>query len=380
MGDDSPRVTGPSSDPRIELEARRRRLQTELYSRAAEGGGAGIPVEDAGGFREAGHHQDAGRTEAVRAELLHIERLLDEQVVRRASRGRADGTGGVSEAAAQPVDAGDLGHGAEPRAGSADESGSSASWLAAVARSKVAAWNARADDAERIHARSRAGEPDDASTGVFAGTPDSTGMPLPPTSDLSFSERLRRRPFALAAIGLVVGGLGVAAGVGYGVGAHVSAEREAAAGVRSSAPPTDGADDAAADWRTLASQQALAEFSRNQLSGDLPPDSVSDDHFRADSFRLLLTGSIADWTGRVYAAKDIEGEICVVLVQPDSSYSAGCATPDQFARGGVQVTTDVSITIRADEDGSESTITGVTATWPANGMTGLRFSSARTAN
>jgi hypothetical protein len=272
--------------------------------------------------------------------------------------------------------------------------GSSATWLAAVAEAKLATWTERSEAAERQAANTRARRAEEASAplaGEFQFAPfgggdgdggegdDGDKVPLDRTTRAHHFRDVRSRLTPWTA-GLALAVVVIAAGAGFGIGANVASERDrAASDIRASDVATPAADDDAADWRALASQQALAEFSRNQLSGDLPPDTVSDDHFRADSFRLLLTGSIADWTGRVYAAKDIEGEICVVLVQPDSSYSAGCATPDQFARGGVQVTTNVSITIRADEDGSESTITGVTATWPANGMTGLRFSSARSA-
>ena len=268
--------------------------------------------------------------------------------------------------------------------------GSGATWLAAVAEAKLATWTERSRWAERQAANSRARRAEEASAplaGEFQFAPfggggegeDGDVAPPDRTTRTHHFRDVRSRLTPWTA-GLALAVVVIAAGAGFGIGANVASERDrAASDIRASDVATPAADDDAADWRTLASQQALAEFSRNQLSGDLPPDTVSDDHFRADSFRLLLTGSIADWTGRVYAAKDIEGEICVVLVQPDSSYSAGCATPDQFARGGVQVTTNVSITIRADEDGSESTITGVTATWPANGMTGLRFSSARSA-
>jgi len=287
--------------------------------------------------------------------------------------------------------------GARPIESSRPESaGSNATWLAAVAEAKLATWTARSEAAERHAADLRARRAQEASaplTGDFQFAPFSSddGGPSDQDDEVGTDRANRSRRFQEArarltplTVALACGVVLVATGVGFGVGANVASDRgQEGNGIRASAGASDlatpDADDDAADWRALASQQALAEFSRNQLSGDLPPDTVSDDHFRADSFRLLLTGSIADWTGRVYAAKDIEGEICVVLVQPDSSYSAGCATPDQFARGGVQVTTNVSITIRADEDGSESTITGVTATWPANGMTGLRFSSARSA-
>jgi hypothetical protein len=364
-------------------------------------------------FGAAGARATASERESAVAELRRVDAQLAagrpggsaRRVPRLASP--AGGAATVPAATVPPE--------AVPPAGSMSASaGSSATWLAAVAEAKLATWTARSEAAERHAADLRSRRAEEASAplaGEFQFAPfggadvagesgrsghsghrgngdgDGDGGDGDSPSDrVNRSHRFHeaRARLTPVTVALACGVVLVATGVGFGVGANVASERaqeageiRASAGDSNLATPTPTPDDDAADWRALASQQALAEFSRNQLSGDLPPDSVSDDHFRADSFRLLLTGSIADWTGRVYAAKDIEGEICVVLVQPDSSYSAGCATPDQFARGGVQVTTNVSITIRADEDGSESTITGVTATWPANGMTGLRFSSAR---
>ena len=356
-------------DVRSELLARRARLQARVFG------------------AEAARATGTERAHAV-DELRRLDARLDDR-----PNGRLAG--------AHPPQRSEEADG-DPKPAAAASS-SSATWLAAVAEAKRATWTERSEAAARHSEtlrRHRVEEAAASTAGVFrlatldgrdgdgqdgGGRDDVVGEGLP-TGTFPGARRLRDAFARLTplAVGLAIGVVVVAAGVGFGIGAQVASERgQAAADIRASADAsgvaTPAADDDAADWRALASQQALAEFSRNQLSGDLPPDSVSDDHFRADSFRLLLTGSIADWTGRVYAAKDIEGEICVVLVQPDSSYAAGCATPDQFARGGVQVTTNVSITIRAEEDGSESTITGVTATWPANGMTGLRFSSARSA-
>lgn len=342
---------------RSRLQARRAHLQSTLF------GAAGASATD---------------SERARAidELRRIDAQLAEARPSDSARAASPGTEATSPPHVVPASA---------------SAGSTATWLAAVAEAKLATWRARSE-AATLRSRGAeeasaplAGDFQFAPFGSDEGAPGEEGDRIAgERTDRSHRFREVRSRLTPWMAGLAIGVVVVAAGVGFGVGANVASDRgQEGSDIRASAGASDlatpAADDDAADWRALASQQALAEFSRNQLSGDLPPDTVSDDHFRADSFRLLLTGSIADWTGRVYAAKDIEGEICVVLVQPDSSYAAGCATPDQFARGGVQVTTNVSITIRAEEDGSESTITGVTATWPANGMTGLRFSSARSA-
>lgn len=141
----------------------------------------------------------------------------------------------------------------------------------------------------------------------------------------------RRRPARtlmawLAAAALVVGaGAGLAAGLV--VGNVPPADSEA------TSPPTDD------------SPAALTIFDREQVPSDLPP-VLQNIRLRATTLRPLGEAG----AGSLFAARDIDDNVCLVLVKPDGAYTATCVPQNAFPTEGITLRSSFQLP-REDDDG-----------------------------
>jgi hypothetical protein len=119
---------------------------------------------------------------------------------------------------------------------------------------------------------------------------------------------------ALIGAGVVVATVGVADGTVAAGGSSTSAtaESEAAAG------------------STVDSPAAIRVFDREQVPSDLPP-TLRNVRLRETTIRPLGPSG----TGWLYAARDVDDQVCLVLVQPSGLYSASCVPQERFPADGI---------------------------------------------
>ncbi|MFB2555624.1 hypothetical protein [Herbiconiux liangxiaofengii] len=170
-----------------------------------------------------------------------------------------------------------------------------------------------------------------------------SAAPSPTASGLG-----RRRLAGVVAAAFAVAVLGGAAG--FGLAQTVAASGGDAAG-------GDGAPFADAGT-------ALAIFDRPQAPGDQPP-LLYNVQLREETLRTLSMPGVP-----LYVARDIDGDVCVVLVQTNGTYSANCVPDDRFPATGLLIRGSIAVTGRPSQgDQQPQSFVDVEATWLPDGTT-----------
>jgi hypothetical protein len=185
------------------------------------------------------------------------------------------------------------------------------------------------------------------------GSPDAAGAEedAEPEEDRTRAARPprgRRRLAAVAAAGFVLALVGGAAGFTL---AAVSGGGLPGLGAGSGAPFADASG-------------ALAIFDRPSQPADQPPVLYAV-QLREETLRTL---SMADTP--LYVARDIDDDVCIVLVQDNGTYTANCVPPDRFPATGLLIRGSIAVTGRPSQgDQLPQSFVDVEASWLPDGTT-----------
>ncbi|MCS5714034.1 hypothetical protein NVV95_05655 [Herbiconiux sp. CPCC 205716] len=161
-------------------------------------------------------------------------------------------------------------------------------------------------------------------------------------------QRGRRRLAAVAAAGFVLALVGGAAGFTL---AAVSGGSLPGLGAGRDAPFADPSG-------------ALAIFDRPPQPADRPPLLYAV-QLREDTLRTLSMAGTP-----LYVARDIDDDVCIVLVQDNGTYTANCVPPDRFPATGLLIRGSIGVAGRPSQgDQLPLSFVDVEATWLPDGST-----------
>ncbi|GLK15980.1 hypothetical protein [Herbiconiux flava] len=161
-------------------------------------------------------------------------------------------------------------------------------------------------------------------------------------------QRVRRRLAAVAAVGFVLALVGGA--VGFTL-AQATGGSIAGLGAGGGPPFADAS-------------AALAIFDRPSQPADQPPVLYAV-QLREETLRTL---SMADTP--LYVARDIDDDVCIVLVQDNGTYTANCVPPDRFPSTGLLIRGSIAVTGRPSQgDQLPQSFVDVEASWLPDGTT-----------
>jgi hypothetical protein len=161
-------------------------------------------------------------------------------------------------------------------------------------------------------------------------------------------QRVRRRLAGVAAIGFVLALVGGA--VGFTL-AQATGGSIAGLGADGGPPFADATG-------------ALAIFDRPSQPADQPPVLYAV-QLREETLRTL---SMADTP--LYVARDIDDDVCIVLVQDNGTYTANCVPPDRFPSTGLLIRGSIAVTGRPSQgDQLPQSFVDVEASWLPDGTT-----------
>lgn len=127
----------------------------------------------------------------------------------------------------------------------------------------------------------------------------------------------------------------------------------------------DGTGSPAAGGEPFAdASSALAIFDRPQQDDDVPP-LLYNVQLREETLRTLSMPAAP-----LYVARDIDDDVCVVLVQTNGTYAANCVPEDRFPSSGLLIRGSIAVTGRPSQgDQLPQSFVDVEATWLPDGTT-----------